>query len=297
VFPLAGHCICVVHLKRNIWSNFKARHLEYLVAKVARTFRLKEFYSIFNEIKTMDPKCAEYLLEIGVEHWARSHFPGNRYNTMTSNLAESWNSVLREATEYPVIPLIEFIRGKLTAWFASRREAAQKNKGSLTPKVSGIVTKNFELTGGYVVTNIAEDEHEVRNKNGAGFHVDLVNKTCSCCEFQMLSIPCSHAIASAIKWKYSVETLVLSAYTVEGLRSAYAGSVLSVPDYTGLSDLVSDFGEKHLCPPATRRPPGRPKKQRFFSRREKIMKRMRRRTSCSRCKGLGHNKATCKEAI
>lgn len=98
VFPLAGHCICVVHLKRNIWSNFKARHLEYLVAKVARTFRLKEFYSIFNEIKTMDPKCAEYLLEIGVEHWARSHFPGNRYNTMTSNLAESWNSVLREAT-------------------------------------------------------------------------------------------------------------------------------------------------------------------------------------------------------
>ncbi|CAN6929450.1 unnamed protein product, partial [Brassica oleracea] len=48
--------------KRNIRSNFRARHLEYLVAKAARTFRLQEFYITFNEIKTMDPACAEYLL-------------------------------------------------------------------------------------------------------------------------------------------------------------------------------------------------------------------------------------------
>lgn len=144
VFPGAGHCICVVHLKRNIHSNFRARHLEYLFAKAARTFRLQEFYSTFNEIKTLDAKCAEYLLDIGLEHWARAHFQGNRYNIMTSNLAESWNSVLRETREFPIIPLIEFIRAYLTAWFASRRDAAQTNRGSLTPKVSGIVTKNFE---------------------------------------------------------------------------------------------------------------------------------------------------------
>ncbi|XP_033139774.1 uncharacterized protein LOC117133063 [Brassica rapa] len=262
VYPGVGHCICVVHLKRNIRSNFRARHLEYLVAKAARTFRLQEFYTTFNEIKTMDPACAEYLLDIGLEHWARSHFPGKRYNIMTSNLAESWNSVLREAREFPVIPLIDFIRTKLTGWFATRREAAQKNMGSMSPKVSGMLTKSFEQTGGYGVTQIGEDEYEVRNKNGGSFHVDLDKKTCSCYEFQVLAIPCSHAIAAAIKAKISVESLVLPAYTIEGLRSAYAGSVLPVPDYTGVSDLVSDFGGMKLCPPVTRRPPGRPKKQR-----------------------------------
>ncbi|CAN7128383.1 unnamed protein product, partial [Brassica rapa subsp. narinosa] len=257
--------------KRNIRSNFRARHLEYLVAKAARTFRLQEFYTTFNEIKTMDPACAEYLLDIGLEHWARSHFPGKRYNIMTSNLAESWNSVLREAREFPVIPLIDFIRTKLTGWFATRREAAQKNMGSMSPKVSGMLTKSFEQTGGYGVTQIGEDEYEVRNKNGGSFHVDLDKKTCSCYEFQVLAIPCSHAIAAAIKAKISVESLVLPAYTIEGLRSAYAGSVLPVPDYTGVSDLVSDFGGMKLCPPVTRRPPGRPKKQRFFSRGGKIV--------------------------
>ncbi|CAN7022835.1 unnamed protein product [Brassica rapa subsp. trilocularis] len=53
----------------------------------------------------------------------------------------------------------------------------------------------------------------------------------------------------------------------------------------------------NLYPPTTRGPPGTPKKQWFFSRDEKIMKRIRMTTLCSRCKGVGHNKATCKEAI
>ena len=271
MYPTAGHCICVVHLKRNIRSNFRARHLEYLVAKAARTFRMQDFYIIFNDIKDMDARCAEYLLEIGLEHWARAHFPGNRYNIMTSNLAESWNAVLREAREFPVIPLIDFIRTKLTEWFATRREAANKNKGSVTPKVAGMLTKNFEIGGGYQVTLIAEDEYEVRNKTGGSFHVDLAKKTCSCSEFQMLAIPCSHAVAAAIKGKVSVESLVLPAYTVGELRSAYAGSVLPVPDTIEVTELASELGGMNLYPPTTRRPPGRPKKQRFFSRGEKIV--------------------------
>lgn len=79
------------------------------MAKAARSFRLQDLYATFNEIKGIDHKCAEYLLEIGLEHWARAQFPGKRNNVMTSNLAESWNGVLREARELPVIRLVEFI--------------------------------------------------------------------------------------------------------------------------------------------------------------------------------------------
>ncbi|KAH0898469.1 hypothetical protein HID58_048037, partial [Brassica napus] len=73
----------------NIRSNFSVRHLEYLVAKAARTFRMEKFYNIFNEIKNMDPACAKALGEIA--------FPGKCYNIMISNLAEFWNSLLPEA--------------------------------------------------------------------------------------------------------------------------------------------------------------------------------------------------------
>lgn len=83
------------------------------MGKAARAFKRSEFYTIFNEIKMINASCAEYLIGIGFEHWARAHFTGNRYNIMTSNVAETWNSVLREAREYPIMALLEHIRAKL----------------------------------------------------------------------------------------------------------------------------------------------------------------------------------------
>lgn len=64
---------------------------------------------------------------------------------------------------------------------------------------------------------------------------------------------------------------MLAAYTVGELRSAYAGSVLPVPDNSEVTELAGDLGGMNLYPPTTRRPPGRPKKQRLFSRGEKIV--------------------------
>lgn len=241
------------------------------MAKAARSFRLEDFYTSFNEIKSIDPSCAEYLLEIGLDHWARAQFPGKRYNVMTSNLAESWNGVLREARELPVIRLVEVIRTKLMTWFASRREAANKNKGNLSKKVLGIVTKNFDNSGGYEVLEIAEKEFEVRQKEGGGFHVNLANMTCTCFEFQMLAMPCSHAIAAALKGKIAVESLVAPVYGVTQLQAAYGGSIYPVEGYSGIADLVANVGGVQIFPPNTRRPPGRPKKQRYFSKGEKVV--------------------------
>lgn len=268
MYPSAGHCVCVLHLKRNIRSNFRGRHLSYLVAKAARTYRLNDFYVVFNEIKAMDPNCAAYLIEIGFEHWARSHFPGNRYNVMTSNLAESWNSVLREAREFPIVQLVDFIRGKMMSWFATRREAANNSEAVLTPRVEAILTNNFEMTGGYEVVKIAEKEYEVRNKSGVSFHVNLTTHTCSCFEFQMLGFPCSHAIAAALKAKVNVNDLVIDPYTIASLQLAYRGTILPDTSSNGGLDIASNIGDLQLSPPATRRPPGRPKKSRYFSRGE-----------------------------
>ncbi|CAN7104251.1 unnamed protein product, partial [Brassica rapa subsp. narinosa] len=121
VYPLARHCACVLHLQRNIKTHFKNKHLGYMVGKAARAYKVSDFYRIFNEIKKINPSCADYLIGIGFEHWSRSHFKGQRYNIMTSNVAESWNAVLREAHEFPIKPLVEFIRDKLMQWFATRR--------------------------------------------------------------------------------------------------------------------------------------------------------------------------------
>ncbi|XP_018462581.2 uncharacterized protein LOC108833668 [Raphanus sativus] len=264
VYPSAGHCICVVHLKRNIRTNFKERHLGHLVAKAARAYRLNDFYVTFNKIKVMDPSCAAYLIEIGFEHWARSHFPGNRYNVMTSNLAESWNSVLCKAREFPIIQLLEFISEKIMTWFAKRSEVATKCGRELAPHIEQQLTNNFEKSGGYEVLDIADMEYAIRNKYGVSFHVNLSTRTCSYFEFQMLGIPCSHAISAALKAKISVNDLVLDEYKVAFLKHAYEGTIHPETGPIGGIPMPWVITDPQLGPPATRRPPGRPKKLKYF---------------------------------
>lgn len=267
---MGRHCACILHLKRNIRTYFKDKHLGYLVGKAARAYSLSDFYSTFNEIKNVNASCAEYLMGIGFPHWTRSQFEGNRYNIMTSNVAETWNSVLREAREYPILSLIEYIRAKLMSWFAARRQLQRGDDKILTPHVDDLVASNFERSGGLWVTLIGEDQYEVRDKEGNTWHVNLAEKTCSCCEFQALLIPCTHAIAAATRYKIRVDSLVAEYYTLRTYQAAYSKLIYPVVGYESIEILSSDSSESQLevNPPACRRPPGRPRKNRILSRGE-----------------------------
>ena len=270
VYPHARHCACILHLKRNFRTYFKDKHLGYLVGKAARAYKLSEFYTSFNEIKRVNASCAEYLIGIGFEHWARSHFEGNRYNIMTSNVAETWNSVLREAREYPILSLIEYIRAKLMDWFATRREIDGEGSLFLTPRVQEIVTSNLERSGVFGVTCIRNGEYEMRDKGGESFHVNLNDKCCTCHEFQALLIPCTHAIAAATRVKVRVDSLVRDCYSLETYKTAYASIIYPVGEEERIEILSNDSTNEldDINPPSSRRPPGRPKKTRILSRGE-----------------------------
>ena len=268
VYPEAKHCACILHLKRNIRTYYKDKNLGFLVAKAGRAYRFADFYKIFNEIKHVNASCADYLIGIGFDHWARSHLPGRRYNITTSNVAESWNAVLREAREYPILALVEFIRAKLMSWFSTRGSTISASLDNFTPKVVEILAINFESSAGFEVKKIKFLEYEVRNKEGCSFHVDISKRFCSCFEFQLLEIPCQHAIAAAIVAKVKVDSLVAEEYTKNAMVVAYTGSVAQVIDTDNIIELTAQLSELDMLPPSTKRPPGRPRKKRFLSRGE-----------------------------
>ncbi|XP_009123328.1 uncharacterized protein LOC103848100 [Brassica rapa] len=144
VYSEAKRCACIIHLKRNIRTYYKDKNLGFLVAKAGRAYRLADFYKVFNEIKHLNASCADYLIGIGSEHWACFHFPECRYNIMTSNVVESWNVVLRETREYPILALVEFIRAKMMSWFSTRGSTISESLDNFTPKVMEILAVNFE---------------------------------------------------------------------------------------------------------------------------------------------------------
>lgn len=268
MYPKARHGACVVHLQRNIAAAYKKKHLLFHVSRAARAFRICEFHTYFNEVIRLDPVCARYLESVGFCHWTRAYFLGERYNVMTSNVAESLNAVLKEARELPIISLIEFIRTTLMSWFAMRREAARSEASALPPKMREVVHQNFEKSVRFSVRRIDRYDYEIRGEGSTVYHVKLLERTCSCRAFDLLHYPCPHAIAAAVAEGVPIQGLMAPEYSIETWRMSYHGTIKPVPDVGDVFPLPEPVASLQLFPPSTRRPPGRPKKKRIPSRGE-----------------------------
>ncbi|XP_010424291.1 PREDICTED: uncharacterized protein LOC104709360 [Camelina sativa] len=204
------------------------------MSAAARAFVLDDFNKKFLEIQRVNPGCAAYLVDVGFSHWTRVHSAGKRYNIMDNNIAESWNQVLKEAREYPFICMLEYIRTTVMEWFAVRRTRAASSASVIAPTVRKIVEENFESTMAMAVRPISDFEFQVQIRSGECFTVKLVEGTCSCNQFQCLSIPCPHVIAAANRLGVSVDTFVDVAYFEETIRHAYDEKIYPIPSVGGI---------------------------------------------------------------
>ncbi|XP_024010363.1 uncharacterized protein LOC112085384 [Eutrema salsugineum] len=270
VYPSAVHGACLVHLARNVTTRFKESRLPALMVLAAKAYTVFEFGQLFGELRSVNPACAEYLTELGLPHWTRAYSVGQRYNVMTTNVAESLNKM------------------SLMGWFVRRRAKHAAEIHPLTSKVRDIMDENFFECTKLKVIVVNQNEFEVYDPSGVRFEVNLQSKICSCRQFQMLLIPCCHALAASSYGQIDNNILVGEVYTTGFMRSLYEGVFHPVP--TPVST-----GEPELLPPIMRRPPGRPRKTRIPSRGE-FKRRSKKKAVrlCTRCLGRGHNRASCK---
>lgn len=149
---------------------------------------------------------------------------------MTSNIAESLNDVLKEARELPIISLIEFIRTTLMSWFAMRRQTSTIKRSALPPKIREVMHANFKKSVGYAVKNVDRFEFELQGNGGGSFHVNLINRSCSCRAFYLLHYPCSHAISAAVTAGIPLQLRMAPECSVDMWRKSYEASITHVPD-------------------------------------------------------------------
>ncbi|XP_024014015.1 uncharacterized protein LOC112088093 [Eutrema salsugineum] len=122
VFTQSTHGICIHHLLTNVVTYFKTRGLTGLIAKASKEYRVGDFERKFNDIKNISLLVGNYLVEAGVEKWARCKFPGFMYNVRTTNPAESINAALKSPREYPYDLLKIPCRHAIKAAFSVDRE-------------------------------------------------------------------------------------------------------------------------------------------------------------------------------
>ena len=72
----------------------------------------------------ISPRAATYLVDVGVDRWARSHFSRNRYNIMTTGITKSLNVVLNNVMDLPILWLVDELRNLLQKWFSNYKQQA-----------------------------------------------------------------------------------------------------------------------------------------------------------------------------
>lgn len=122
IFPNAHHGICGQHLLNNVLTRCrKNERVGKLFWKASKAYTTTKFNVFYQAIEKHSKKAWKYINEVGSDKWSRAHFKGSRYNLMTSNSAESINSLTREARRMPIMMLIEYYRRILQRWYYERR--------------------------------------------------------------------------------------------------------------------------------------------------------------------------------
>ncbi|XP_038895847.1 uncharacterized protein LOC120084017 [Benincasa hispida] len=96
VFSTTFHGLCTYHLKNNILWNFKDNTIVGIFKDAARAFRMSEFQVHWDQLRTLrNAVVSRYLEDIGLERWACVYQTERRYDNMTSNNAECFNSLTK----------------------------------------------------------------------------------------------------------------------------------------------------------------------------------------------------------
>ncbi|GJV47685.1 pentatricopeptide repeat-containing protein [Tanacetum coccineum] len=144
------------------------------------------------------------------------------------------------------------------------------------------------------VIRAGESKFEVR-KGYDAFTVDEVANTCSCRMWQILSLPCVHAVACIFKLNKMVEPYVPECFKIEMFKQEYTQFLKPVegitfwPDCSRLSRILGPLHKKML---------GRPKKKKIRASHESQsnikISRSGLEMTCHNCWQKGHNKKGCK---
>ena len=99
MYPDATFGICVQHLAANLktrYKDFKGPLKTYLDS-ASRSYLLSEHNRHMEFIRSRNIDMHRYLMQADPTKWSHTYFSGRRYAIMTTNIAESLNSVDRKA--------------------------------------------------------------------------------------------------------------------------------------------------------------------------------------------------------
>lgn len=296
VFEDAHHAYCLRQLAEKMNTDLKGQF-----SHEARRYMLNDFYSVAyaatpegycsatESMRNISPDACAWVTESEPHHWANALFQGERYNLMYSTFGQEFYSWVSEAHEFPITQMIDEFRAKMMQSIYTRQVQSRDWVTTLTPTNEEKLQKEIGLAQTLQVSPPEGSLFQVNGGDSSVNIVDIDQCDCDCKIWRLTGLPCSHAVAVIMCIEKSPYEYCSRYLTVESHRLMYAESIQPVPNMDRMMLEEPVEGLVAVTPPPTRRTPGRPKMKRV-----EPLDMIKRQLQCSKCKGLGHNKKTCK---
>ncbi|XP_026384506.1 uncharacterized protein LOC113280075 [Papaver somniferum] len=232
----------------------------------------------------------ELMNKIPLKNWASHEFLGERYGELTSNVVESFNSLIRHEKRLQAIELIECIRARTMETMWKRKLVASKWTTRLTPKMQVRLDKRITDCRRYKMRRASEKVFEIITNTGK-HTIDLDSKTCTCQWWKKQSFPCSHSVKPMVHiGEEEVYKHITPYYTAEYYRGLYSKPIYPIPNGDKPDEISRN---KYVMPPPVGPKVGRPN----FVRKRSYHEKFRKKRKCVRCGMLVyHNRRTCRSA-
>ena len=288
VFEGSFHGFCLnqlmeefqVELRKGAWSDKVRDSMVEDLKSAAYTCQLEEFEAHVESIRHMSKEAAEWVLASKPEHWSNAMFKGQRYDHYSPQTVKSLSSWIPVKHESSVVLIIDAVRDKLMEVMQARRGVAASWGEALTPTMEEKLKKEIPKAAHYVVCS-SDTVFEVR-WNAVNV-VNIGTWECTCRRWQLTGLPCTHAMTVFDRLGKNMYDYCSRYFTAEMYRVAYGEQIQTIPDVERMNSIFTSS-----YPPRSSRPPDRPRRKRVNPNKTTI-----RALRCSRCKAVGHNKATC----
>ncbi|XP_031095153.1 uncharacterized protein LOC115999443 [Ipomoea triloba] len=232
--PGVTHRFCVRHLHSNMRvAGFTSNPVKDSLWKAARACTVNSFRAALQELRIVDEGAFAWLADKHPSEWSRSHFTTTPHcDILVNNISESFNAMILEARENPVINCLELIRKKLAIKLFENKSKAAEWNGVICPTIVKKIDEIERQVGGLIGYQCGPMLFEIIGTVSGQFSVDLGSRRCSCRKWDLIGIPCSHAVCAIWMnhgkgpvWHYVDPAYYISTYlkTYEGCIKPMAG--------------------------------------------------------------------------
>ncbi|CAN6274954.1 unnamed protein product [Urochloa humidicola] len=235
VFPNAEQRECFFHLMKNFKKKFRGFGQ---ISPAARAYREDLFYEYIASIISDNAEAVKWLQKNHKLLWYRCGFnPEIKCDYITSNIAESFNNMIRDHKELPVADLADKIKEVIMKlWYRRRNIADRLPEGRILPSIMVQLKANTRGLGHLKIVPATNWSAEVwdHSRSRVERHVVKLNqRTCTCLEWQHTGKSCQHVLAFVTRHRgVDLEQFVHDYYSVNRFRAAYAREIEPMTDKT-----------------------------------------------------------------